>query len=70
MADKKMLIRYFLIYEYKSGTNASRASYKLCSASGEVTESETSAYNCFLKFRCGNESLEDESRARRPISLN
>ena len=57
------------MYEFKLGTSASSASRKLCTAFGEGAVSERTARNWFQNFRSGNETLENESRAGRPISL-
>ena len=65
MTDRKLIIRAYLLYEFKLGRSASSASWKLCTAFAEGT-----ARNWFQKFRSGNETLKDEPRAGRPISLN
>ena len=72
MTDRKLIIRACLLYEFKLGTGASSASRKLCTctAFGEGAVSEKTAQNWFQKFRSGNETLEDELRAGRPISLH
>ena len=70
MTDRKLIIRASLLYEFKLGTSASSASRKLCTAFGEGAVTERTARNRFQKFRAGNETLEDEPRAGRPISLN
>ena len=67
MTERKLIIRACLLYEFKLGTSASG---KLCTAFGEGAVSERTARNRFQKFRSGNETLEDEPRAGRPISLN
>ena len=70
MTDKKLMIRSCLLYEFKLGTSASSASRRICTAFGEGAVSERTARNWFQKFRSGNEALEDEPRAGRPILLN
>ena len=55
------------VVRFKLGTSASSASRKLCTAFDEGAVSERTARNW---FRSGNETLEDEPRAGRPISLN
>ena len=70
MTDRKLIIRACLLYEFKLGTSASSASRKLCTAFGEGAVSERTARNWFQKFQSGNETLEDELRAGRPISLH
>ena len=70
MTDKKLMIRSCLLYEFKLGTNASSASRRICTTFGKGAVSERTARNWFQKFRSGNEALEDEPRAGRPILLN
>ena len=70
MTDRKLIIRACLLYEFKLGTSASSAFRKLCTAFGEGAVSERTAQNWFQKFRSGNETLEDELRAGRSISLH
>ena len=43
MADRKLIIRACLLYEFKLGTSVSSASHKLCTAFGERTVSERTA---------------------------
>lgn len=69
MTDRKVAIRSCLLYEYKLGTNASEACRKICLAFGEDAVKERTARNWFQKFRSGNESLEDEPRSGRPVSI-
>ena len=70
MTDRKLIIRASLLYEFKLGTSALSASRKLCTAFGEGAVSERTARNWFRKFRCGNETVVNEPRAGRLISLN
>ena len=43
MTDRKLMIRACLLYEFKLSTNASSASFKLCTAFGEGAVSEKTA---------------------------
>ena len=70
MIDKKLIIRACQLYEFELGTSASSTSRKLCTAFGKGAISERTARNWFQKFRSGNETLEDELQAGRPISLH
>ena len=70
MTNRKLIICASLLYEFQLGTSASFACRKLRTAFGEGAVSERTARNWFQKFRSGNETLEDEPRAGRPISLN
>ena len=60
MTDRKLIIHACLLYEFKLGTSASSASYKLCTTFGEGAVSERTARNWLQKFCSGNETLEDE----------
>lgn len=64
------LIRACLLYEFKLANSAAEATRKICLAFGEDAVKERTARNWFQKFRTGDESLEDEPRTGRPLSLD
>ena len=57
MTDRKLMIRACLLYEFKLSTNASSASFKLCTAFGEGAVSERTARNWFQKFNVSDETI-------------
>ena len=70
MADKKLIIRACLLYEFKLGTNASQACKNISKAFGKDSVKERNARNWFQKFSSGDETLEDLPRSGRPTPLN
>ena len=65
MMDKKSIIRLCLLYEFKLGSKASKASQKINFAFGEDAVKE----RMFQKFSSSDENLEDAPRSGRPVLL-
>ena len=70
MSQPHNVIRACILYEFKLGTNAAEASRKICTAFGEDALTSRTAQRWFKKFATGDESLEDETRAGRPLTLD
>ncbi|KIH51241.1 hypothetical protein ANCDUO_18674 [Ancylostoma duodenale] len=66
MADLKSGIRYCLLYDFKRGKTAAESHRDLCGAFGQDVVSERQCQRWFLRFRSGDESLEDDARGRPP----
>lgn len=63
-------IRYCLLYEFKSGLNASAAARRIQQAFGEGCVAERTAREWFARFRSGDESVQDKPRSGRPSTVD
>ena len=67
MKDKKFVVRASMLYDFKRGKTAADCHRTICAAFGEDSISISQCQRWFKRFANGNESLEDEERAGRPV---
>lgn len=70
MIDQRYVFRAALLFQFKLGETAAESCRKLCKAFGENVISERQCQHWFLRFRDGDESLEDSEHGHRPLTMN
>lgn len=70
MELSKQQIRACLLYDFKSGVNATESSRRIINAFGPGTISERSAREWFQRFRAEDYNLEDRPRTGRPSEVD
>ncbi len=63
MDADKVHIRHCMLYEFRHGKNAAKATEAICSINGDDALSVRVCQNWFAKFRSGNFDLNDEERS-------
>jgi transposase len=70
MGTPKFVIRACMLYEFKLGSNATAAAWKICQACGTDVVNERTVQRWYRKFQEGDESLEDTPRSERPTAMD
>jgi len=63
MESEKVHIRHVMLWEFKQDNSAKATAEKICSVYGKDLISNRAIRNWFAKFRSGDTTLKDESRA-------
>ncbi|GFY74560.1 histone-lysine N-methyltransferase SETMAR [Trichonephila inaurata madagascariensis] len=70
MESPKLHIRHVMLWEFKQGNSAKTTAEKICRVYGEGLITDRAVRNWFVKFRFGDMTLKDESRAGRSTDFD
>lgn len=66
MVDQKFVVRAFVLYDFKKKNTAAESYRSLCDVFDGEVMSPSQVRKWFVRFRSGDESLEDDERSGRP----
>ena len=70
MSNKRVNLRLLLLYDFKSGLNATQSCQRINSAFGDGKIALRTAQHWFKEFSKGRENVQDNARSGRPSTVN
>ena len=70
MCDDKIHSRHIMLYQFRKGNNAVKATKKFCDVYGGDAVNVRTVQKWFKRFRDGNFSLKDEKHSGRPTEVD